>query len=376
MTHMSLNKGFATENWFNETLLRSSHEYFRSLTQEMASAQHQVCVEIYILGTDETGRAMEEFLVRLAQRGVRVQLLVDGLGSRFWCWDGPRRLRAQGVEVAVYHPVPWPYGRMGTFRWTEAWAKVNTRDHKKCFIIDDRVAFVGSMNIHDETFSWRELGARIEGDGVQALKTHFLWVWSKSRRIKGEFQKVQNDELPSHPQVKVNATRRLRRFRYHELYRQIREARERVWIITPYFVPTPGLLRALGAAAARCHNVQIIVPAQSDHPILQWAARGFFRILLRTGVEVWVYQPRFNHAKLMIVDDRVTLGSTNFNHRSLVRDLELDIELGQEATRREAMELFALDRSHSVRMTSEDLKSFGWWGWLQSYLAYMLRSWL
>jgi len=309
--------------WF-----RAGEDLFPVSLACIAEARESIRLEIYIFSDDQVGRRFLDALVQAARRGVRVQVLVDALGS----WLLPRAffapLIAAGAEVRRFNPLRlWRFG---------------VRDHRKLLLCDDRVAFVGGFNIADEydgdgvTRGWCDLGARIEGAALVARMTASfdeLFALADFRRkpllrLRGIAHKRRTtpgeDLLLSRPgrgaspiQVALRA--------------DLARASD-VRIISAYFLPTWRLRRDLARAARRGARVRLILAGKSDVLVSQLAGRDLYRRLLDAGVEIYEYQPQILHAKLMVIDGTAYVGSANLDVRSLRLNYELMVRrTGQPA---------------------------------------------
>jgi cardiolipin synthase len=321
---------------------------FEALHAALAAAEHHAHLEYYIFEPDRTGRALREALVACAARGVRVRLLLDALGSGRLSRAFLRPLREAGVEIAWFHPF--------RLRWIRA-PRINLRNHRKLVVIDGRVAFTGGINITDEenerlrADAYHDLHLRLEGAVVRWLQVAFLEDWSyatkvalRDARLWPELEPgtVPTLVLPSGPDSPWEAIHRLH-------VEAITRADRRVWLVTPYFVPTEAARCALTSAALRGLDVRIVVPRRSDSRIVSAAARSYYDELLAAGVRVFEYQPRMLHSKALLVDaETVLIGSANFDNRSFRLNFELSLLL-RDATLAAALERVILDDLRETR---------------------------
>lgn len=337
--------------WDAECLFDDGDAYFAALEFAIDTARLRVEIETYILGDDEVGGRVLAALARAVGRGVRVRLLVDGVGSATWLSARARSPATQGIELRVYHPTPWQ--ACGSLlptvpslpRALAVLRVINNRDHRKLVVIDGATAFVGSFNLerrHSRTCcgaaAWRDAGVRVEGGAVAVLEQAFAATWSRAwrlgaRRFLPAFAwRLPAVRLPTVAPVRlwqgVLHRRRLR----HDLARRIATARTRVWLRTPYLVPSPAIVRALVAAARRGVAVEILVPERNDVWFMPWIASLLARQLALAGVRVLALPGGMLHAKTALIDDWAALGSLNLNGRSLYRDLELEVVVDAPAT--------------------------------------------
>jgi len=302
---------------------------YDALLAAVGQAQHHIHLEYYIFASDVTGTALRDALVERARAGVAVRLLLDSVGSS----TSPTRffapLIAAGGEVAWFHPM-----RLRRI-WKRPW--LNLRSHRKIVVIDGRVAFTGGINITDEENdrlrdnAYRDLHLRLEGGVVRPLQLVFVedWAYATGTRdfissvVKAmpapEAGTVQAQVLASGPDSPWEAIHRLH-------IEAIHAARRRVWLVTPYFVPSDPALMALTSSALSGLDVRLLVPRMSDSRLVTYAARSYFDELMAAGAKVYEYGPRMLHTKALLVDDDVAIiGSANFDPRSFQLNFEVSV---------------------------------------------------
>lgn len=353
--------------WQNEEVFDSGDAFFKALERDVAQSRHSVDLESYIFENDELGSRVLASLEAAAKRGIRVRLLVDGFGSPLFSGTVVDELCAKGIEARVYHP----FSISRNF-----FQDLNHRNHRKVCIIDGRIAFAGGMNVsakHLAQYSgaeaWRDTAVRVEGDDVNMLAAAFdSAYWG--RRPKRSLS----------PHVRLNDTWRKRRRTYRDLVRRIGAAEKRVWITTPYFVPEWRLLRALAQAAMTGKDVRLLLPLQSDLNFMRWANRAYYSFLLGFGARIYEYLPGILHAKTVLIDRWVTVGSSNMNHRSIFHDLEVDLVLGQDESIRKLEGCFLTDLERSREIKPETWERRHWvkrlFQRMMQELVGFVRSWL
>jgi cardiolipin synthase len=323
--------GFMPTLCSSPTLLVGGAATFEALHAALAAAEHHAHLEYYIFEPDRTGTALRDALVACAARGVRVRLLLDALGSSRLSRTFLRPLRDAGVEIGWFHPF--------RLRWIRA-PRINLRNHRKLVVIDGHIAFTGGINISDDgderlgADAYQDLHLRLEGAVVRWLQVAFLEDWSyatkvalRDARLWPELEPgtVPTLVLPSGPDSPWEAIHRLN-------VEAITRADRRVWLVTPYFVPTEATRCALTSAALRGLDVRVLVPLTSDSRIVSAAARSYYDELLAAGIRVFEYLPRMLHTKALLVDaDTVMVGSANFDNRSFRLNFELSLMLRDPA---------------------------------------------
>lgn len=310
--------------------------------EKIELAVREVRIEMYMFNYDELGCAVLESLKQARSRGVEVYLLVDGIGSMSFLDELDDYCRKNDIHFKIYHPLPLGLhflqrSSLKIPTWTSIrwfftmFRKINNRDHRKVILIDQKVAFIGSQNItrvHSETLSkekaWRDTGVEVQGEPVSQLvvTNNFAWNKANSEKLRHSWR------LHEHV-LNLSARRRHRLSRVRHLIKSISQAKMRVWITTAYFLPGRRILKALENAARRGVDVALCLPAKSDIPFMKWTSRLLYDRLLKAGVKIYEYQDRILHAKTMMIDHWGTVGSYNFNHRSLIHDLEVEVVIDQ-----------------------------------------------
>ena len=297
------------------TLFGEGDPLYDAMLQDIAEASERVWIESYIFSDDGVGRKFVEELARCSARGVDVRARIDAIGSRFGFSGGlARRLHAAGVRFHWCHP--WEWRRPWTF---------HRRNHRKLLVVDERSAYVGGFNISDLSSRrirgesrWRDTHVRVTGPIVREAAAAY------ESFMKGVLDWCGDERNSLY--FFTNHVRQCRHRLRYVLRRRFAQARERIWLTTPYFVPDSTTQRELCSAAARGVDVRLLVPDKNDVRLVQWATRAAYSQLLNAGVRVFEYQPRTLHAKTLLVDhDWSTIGTANFDYRSFFINYELNL---------------------------------------------------
>jgi cardiolipin synthase len=332
-------------------VLRKAPAFYGALREDILQAKDHVHVETYIWRDDEVGREFLDLLVGAARRGVTVRVLVDELGSLHLHESFFRPLVKAGGQFSWCHTLS-PLRSRYSF---------NLRNHRKLQVIDGAIAYVGGMNFGREYLGrdpvdgdWSDIQVRIEGAAVDILQEIFSEDWffgtgrddirdkSDAGRAGGESTLVQvlrgGPDEEDHPMLRVNL----------EL---VASARSRLWIGTGYFVPGETMQTALQVASARGVDVRLLISRKSEHPLLVKAGRSYYDALLRQGVKIYEYDKGIEHSKYLVIDDHwVSVGSCNFDERSMRLNFELSLLLHGVETNREMAGIFeaTLAQSHAI----------------------------
>ena len=324
--------------WDQEEIYFERDDYFESLFRAIDAASRSVDLETYIFEWDRIGLRMIERLRAASERGVRVRVVLDGVGTWFTQDRISKAFEGSRVELKLFHPFTW-------FGFT--FSQFNRRLHRKVCIVDQRICYVGSFNICD--LPNRDTSVRLRGGAIWVFVHAIERLWKKG----AGFSKGGKRGFSL---VRLNETKKMRRICNHDLTRRIRTSRNRIWITNAYFVPPLFLLRELCYAGLRGVDVRLLLPAQPDHAFMKLMATAFYRTLILSGVRVYEYRAAFLHAKTWLVDDWALVGSTNLNHRSLIHDLEVDVVLLRSDSRLRLAGRFEQDLGQSIEMKLEHLK--------------------
>ncbi len=307
-------------------LLRDGEEAYPAMLEAIGAARDWVYLSTYIFDSDETGRRFVAALSQAVARGVRVRVLVDAFGAQYSFPQVSGLLKRAQVPFSKFLPFSLSLDRFHP----------NLRNHRKMLLVDNRIAFTGGMNIGDRHLAQKlprqgrvsDLHFALTGPVTQELQNVFLedWFFSSGESIapaaaagpmSGEVLARVVSSGPNEDFEKLSWI----------LLGALSAAREKVKIITPYFVPDRVMISALNAAALRGIRVEIILPQKNNLPFVGWASRALLGEMLEKGVHFYYQPPPFAHTKLMVVDGYYGLiGSSNWDARSFRLNFELDVE--------------------------------------------------
>ena len=338
-------------------LITTGEQAFADLERRICEAKHTIHIMTFILGRDDTGRRIVELLAKRAREGVKVRLLLDAVGCFLSSRGFVDPIRQAGGEVHRFMPVL-------PLQWR---GSANLRNHRKIAVFDHQSAIFGGHNLAAEYMGppalgkpWRDFGAVIEGPAVELLNEVFLadWCYASGQSIGVLRLSIGPPELEARGagelQIVASGPDVAGDPLYEGIISFIQEARHRIWIITPYFIPDEVIFRSLVVKARTGREVKLVVPARSNHRIADHARQYYLRELQTAGVEVLLYQQGMMHSKGMIVDGRVgLLGSANFDLRSLFVNFEIGVFVYSEPEVH-AMRAWAQDLiRHSLPMPVE-----------------------
>ena len=311
--------------------LFDGNEAFPAMLQCIGGAIRSVTMSTYILDRDVVGLRVIDSLCSAAQRGVEVRVLVDGLGTSRAALKMASRLKEAGASISVFHPLTWlPFRR----------PSINMRNHRKLLIIDGYCGFTGGINISGRHFFSRyrqkeivrDVHFRVTGPVVEEMQEVFAedWYASTGEILDSDafFSDPENSEQGAYSRAVASGPDENFEKIYEIVIGAVHAAREKVTIISPYFIPDRPLVQALRSAVLSGTRVQVILPERSDHTTVTWASTAHLTELLDSGVSVYWAPPPFVHSKLMIIDGFWSLvGSANFDPRSFRLNFEFDLEV-------------------------------------------------
>lgn len=355
MTHLP----FTRNNKVN--ILIDGKETFRAMFDAVDQAEDYVLVLFYIIGDDEIGNEFKRHLIARADAGVRVYVLYDELGCISFCsqqyFD---ELRRSGIEV---HPF---YTTRGSFNKLQ----YNFRNHRKIVVVDGKTALVGGINVHDDSCglsnfygNWRDTHAICKGPVVQNIQLtwaeDYYWAtasmpdlnWEPTPAEEGDQKALYvplgpASELPNGVLFFVHC---------------IQQARERLWLATPYFIPDPSVIDALLIASLKGVDVRIILPERYDMLIMYLATLSSFPEIEHSNIRIFRYRTGYTHSKCMLIDDRMAwIGSSNVDNRSMRLNFEGNLVVQDRLFCEEMEEMMTRDFERSVEVGPEDYYSRGY----------------
>lgn len=307
-------------------VLRNGDEIFPAMLDAIRSAERSIDFMTFVYWTGDIAREFAAALAERARAGARVRVLLDAVGARLMDRDLVEEMTDAGAHVDWFRePTTW-----------KVW-EANHRTHRKILVVDELVGFTGGVGIAEEWTGdardeneWRDTHLRIEGPAVDGLRAAFTSDWAEA----GNPLTDDVDRFPDHPRTGSTTMQTIKGSAgsgwsdigtlFDAL---IRSARERVRLTTAYFVPDDRYTDALCEAVARGVDVRVLVPGpHTDKRFVQLAGEKEYAAILEAGVRLWRFQPTMLHAKILTVDGIVgTVGSANFNHRSLSLDDESNV---------------------------------------------------
>lgn len=328
--------------------------HFKALFDDLRKAESYINLQFYIIANDKLGRELRDILVDRALAGVKVRVIYDYIGS----FDARRRdffqrMKEYGVEVHSFFRLVFP----------NHINRVNWRNHRKVVVIDGKIGYIGGMNVADRYINgrpfkkWRDTAARITGPAVAGLQYNFAvdWKFMGQLLLCDEVSSVAQGRGGAIANVPVQLVTSGPTNRWGNMallfFKAISNAKRRVLIQTPYFLPSEGLLKALESAALSGVDVRVMLPRQADSTLLTYASQSYVEECLLAGIKIYLYEAGMLHGKVLVVDDDfATLGSTNFDFRSFEHNFEENIVMYSSEAARSLADQFFEDAKECVRV--------------------------
>ncbi len=335
-------------------IFTSGLEKINALKRDLKNAKSSINLEYYIFADDRVGKEIMEILCAKAKEGVDVKLIYDSVGSR----KAPRRffrkLEKAGGQVGEFFP-PFMHIRLINL-------KLNYRNHRKLAIIDGMIGYTGGVNIRDDHLGknkklspWRDTHIRIEGGGCYALQNIFLddWRYCKNDNTPPKLY-LENGLFPS-PKIFGNATIQVVNSGPDSQIQKIKEtfvqmitnAKERVYIQTPYLIPDDVFTSALRIAASSGVDVRIMVPFIPDKKTVYLATLSYLKEMAEMGIKIYLYNG-FLHSKAILIDsNKLSIGTCNTDNRSFGLNFEDTVIIYSNELNKEYSKIFEKDISKS-----------------------------
>lgn len=330
----------------------NANELYDNIVEDLRKAKHHIHMEYYIFLADKIGQRIMDVLKEKAQEGVIVRVIIDDVGSWQLKKKKIKELREAGIEIQSFLEVGLPYIN----------SRVNYRNHRKIIVVDGLVGYTGGFNIADRYVdglkwgSWRDTHIRLEGSAVLGLQKNFLmdWFFVKRELIEDAvFYPEQEKKGDSLTQIVISGPDMAWESMMQIFAKAFMEAKKRIYIESPYFLPPESLITALQTAALCGIDVRLILPKKSDAKVTLYSTFSYIEQMLKAGIKVYQYEPGFIHSKIVITDDISFIGSANMDFRSFEQNFELNAIIYDQEVAQQMTEIFQEDETNSVEITKE-----------------------
>lgn len=360
-------------SWTEEKIFFKTQDIFDSFIIDCDHAKKTIWIEIFSFEDGKLLQSIMPSLNRASKRGVDVRIIIDAMGS---------------LGTSKNFMSKYPLINVKQFNPLSNLFLINRRDHRKLFLFDQTIAYVGSSNIDDKSLHWRESAVRLKGSSVSFLVESFYRSWLRvdtkgktlleliTNKTKRFLQSFHFRKLVSKRIILTDSA--FDRMKVKQFWaNKINKAKGLIWISTPYFIPTSLIYISLLKAVQRGVDVRILIPAKnnSDFPFTKNIERYYVESLLKNGVKVYEYLPKMIHAKVCMFDRQVIIGSSNWNHRSRYLDLELDVILSKSESHDQVQNQFLIDFSNSHEVSIDNFPKVNIFQKIVYRILMLIRYW-
>lgn len=345
-------------------IITDGKEKFDRLIKDIQKAENHIHVSYYIFKSDGIGNRLLRALEERAENGVEVKVLYDPIGARVLGSHFFDRLKSFGGQAEAFFGSKFDLLNL----------RLNYRNHRKIVVIDGIIGYTGGFNVGDDYLGlykhmgyWRDTHLKIQGNGVLPLQTRFLMDWNASAknqvlRYKESYFPVSSIKgttdlqiVSSGPDNEMHAIKK-------GFLKMISMAKKSVYIQTPYFIPDEAIMETIKIASLSGIDVKVMIPNKPDHPFIYRATLSYAEELFKSGVEVYIYDAGFIHAKTIVIDGEIlSVGTANFDIRSFKLNFEVNTFMYDRNLARQQAEIFKEDMKDSYLLTAEIIENYTKW---------------
>lgn len=363
-------------------LYTENESSWNAMLEACRNAKESIVLEQFIFIRNNIGEQFIEICSKKASEGVKIRFLWDAAGS--FSFTGSKsidELKSLGIELVFFKTfVPGFYNVHDYKSWY-------LRNHRRTLVIDGKIGFTGSICVSDDMRDWRDTVVKLEGPVVNEMKSAFERMWYRAKKIKipkrfedgmifnrsdyinkSKFKYITNNPLPG------------KRYLYNNLLQSISNAKEYIYITTPYFIPTRRLVHAIMNAVKNGVIIKILLPENTDHSIVDLCSRTFFNKLLKAGVRIYLYkgnEKEMIHSKTIIIDGKwSSIGTMNMDNISLLHNYEANIVSTDIDFAEELLTHFIDDIEKSKEIVFSDWKNRPITEKIETFFVRFLRDFL
>ena len=341
----------------------NGEEKFRSLFNDIRKAKKFIHIEYYIFRLDDLGEQLVNELKYKVAEGVEVRLLVDGMGSKELTKKQIRFIHDIGIKFSIFFPGILPH--LNT--------RINYRNHRKIVVIDGEIGYVGGFNVGNEYINrgkqfkfWRDTHIKIEGPAVNELNKRFIldWDYASNENMNNMIKYFPKPKKKGDVGIQIvsSGPDHMEEYIKNAYMKIINNAKEYVYIQTPYLVPDEPMLEALIISALSGVDVRLIVPGEPDHFFMEWILSANIGNLINYGVKIYRYNNGFIHSKTIVADDNVcSIGTANLDIRSFKLNFEVNAIIYDNKVAKEQKNIFLADQSFSSLVDKEQYEKRSRW---------------
>lgn len=354
-------------------LLVNGENYFPRIFNAIENARHVVLFEQYLVESGNITTQLIDALYVAAERGVTVMIMIDSYGSAKLNDHDRLRLSHPNIHLLFYNPLQY-----------HKWYNNLHRDHRKLVVVDHDICFTGGTGFTDEFDTqtnprgWHDIMMQSRGPVVLDWADSFIKIWQSYGVSPYTFPAPQTTaSTEKQARVSINQTPTNSEIN-RTLVKCINQATQRVWIASPYFITTGKIRRAIMKAAIRGVDVRLLLAGlNSDHPWVTRACRNYYSKLLKSNIRILEYQPVFMHAKAILCDQWVSIGSSNLDRWNLRWNLDANQEVNDKKFAEEISNWFEHNFAQSLEVDYLAWQQRNWWQrtseWLSSRLVVLLN---
>ena len=334
----------------------NGEDKFRDLFNDIRAAKSFIHIEYYIFRYDDLGKALIKELREKTKDGVEVRLLIDGMGSRLITKKIIREIESYGIKMAIFFPGVLPHIN----------TRINYRNHRKIVVIDGKIGYVGGFNVGNEYVNkgkqfkfWRDTHIRVKGEAVNELNKRFIldWDYAAHENMGNMSMYFPTPEIAGNVGMQIisSGPDHMEEYIKNSYMKIINNAKNYVYIQTPYLVPDSSMLEALKISALSGVDVRIIVPGAPDHFFMEWMLSANIGLLIDYGIKIYRYGNGFIHSKTIVADGEVcSIGTANLDIRSFKLNFEVNAFIYDEKVSKEQENIFLNDQLKSKLVTKEE----------------------
>ncbi|MFV2061381.1 MAG: phosphatidylserine/phosphatidylglycerophosphate/cardiolipin synthase family protein [Gammaproteobacteria bacterium] len=348
-------------------LLINALEFYPAILNSINQAQSEIVIENYLTNSGDVFSQFITALLQAAKRGVTIYCLFDSFGSKGISQEDLSLLNTNNIHVQFYNRIRYHKHLRNLFR-----------DHRKIFIIDRSLVYIGGAGLSDQfdpnsKHAWHDIMLSVQGEIVQDWFLLFKQNWNKENKSLLTSQVNNNNTPPSFTKFKqtgkiITFTAPHRQEIKKHLLREINKSKNIILLTTPYFVPSRKLRRALIRASERGVDVKLMLPGKiTDHPAVRIIGQRHYAQLLRHGITIFEFSTHFSHAKVLLCDDWVTTGSSNFDRWNFKWNLEANQTISDLN--------FAVTIKHWFEEELSDCKEINYEQWRNRSRSQRIKEW-
>ena len=342
----------------HEMIYHDGDRYFSDLFENLLAAKKSIYIEIYIFELDDIGNKILDLLQKISQKGIEVKILLDGFGSSQWNFETAELWRKKNIQIRFFHPLAWQkssnafWNSLTIRKIYRGFSKFQLRNHRKICIIDEKTLFTGSHNFskvhsvkcHGEK-AWRDTSLKLTNIDLSFDLSDFHRYWEFSN---------------NYFKMKWNEIRFQKKHQHMKLLDKIALAKNRVWITNPYFVPDLKFISSIRKAGKAGVSVKILLPHYIGIYFFKYAVESIYSLLLACRVEIFEYMPTMLHAKILIIDNWISVGSSNLDYRSIFYNLEKSVVINDEDNKKSIEIQFFNDLKFAEKIDPVIWKNRSW----------------